>query len=67
MDRVKISYLAAGWVKNELITGHTVTYHTIDDITMITVYDKSLNIVQDYTFRDVFRIRRQKGKKSATR
>jgi len=67
MDRVKVSYLAAGWVKNELITGHTVTHHTLDDITVVTVYDKKLNIVEDYSYRDVFRIRRRKGKKSATR
>ncbi len=63
MDRVKISYLAAGFVKNELITGHTVTNHTIDDITTILVYDKDLNLVEDYMFRDVFRIERELGPK----
>jgi hypothetical protein len=67
MDRVKISYLAAGFVKNETIIGHTVTNHTIEDITIVVVYDKKLNVVADYMFRDVFRIGRRKGKKSATR
>lgn len=61
MDRVKVSYLAAGWAKIELITGHTVIHSTVNDITLITVYDKELNIVEDYTFRDVFRIKRQRG------
>jgi len=67
MDKVKISYLVAGFVKNETITGHTVTNHTIEDITIVVVYDKKLNVVADYMFRDVFRIRRRKGKESTTR
>ncbi len=61
MDRVKISYLAAGWVKNELITGHKVTYHTLEDLTMVTVYDKELNVTHEYQFRDVFRVHRKFG------
>jgi len=59
MDRVKISYLAAGFVKNETITGFSVTNHTIEDITIIVVYDEDMNMVEDYMFRDVFRIRRK--------
>jgi len=59
MDRVKISYLAAGFVKNETITGHSVTYHTLEDLTMVTVYNKELNITHEYQFRDVFRVHRK--------
>lgn len=61
MDRVKISYLAAGWAKNETISGYTVTNHTIDDITIIVVYGKDMDTVEDYMFRDVFRIHRKRG------
>lgn len=61
MDTVKISYLAAGFVKNELVTGHLVTVHTIGAITVITVYDKDMKIVEDHTFRDVFHTHRKKN------
>lgn len=59
MHRLKVSHLAAEYAKNEIITGETITYHTVDDITVITVYDKDMNIIRDFMFRDVFRIERE--------
>lgn len=60
MDVVKISHLAAGFVKNVPVTGDLVTIDTDGDITVVTVYDKDMNLVEDHMFRDVFHVHRKR-------
>jgi hypothetical protein len=59
MDIVRVSYLAARYAKNEVISGHTVTIHTVDDLTTVSVYDKDFVMTEEYIFRDVFRSHRK--------